>query len=126
MINLHTTGNKNILLWGLGEYIHISKLILDNNTINRLSDILTVFTNQGPVSAHKFFNDLYNTENKIFLDNHIENHIALFSILEYLFKEEYKFSRPYIASKNSTIITSDSIIQEFLSSFDKLTISELK
>ena len=126
VINSHTTGNKNILLWGFGEYIHISKLILDNNIIDRLSDILTTYTNQWPVSAHKLFNDLYNAENKIFLDNHIENHVALFSLLEYLFEEEYEFSRPYIASKNSTAITSDSIIQEFLSSFDELTISELK
>lgn len=126
IINLHTTSNKNILLWGLGEYIHNSKLILDDNTIGRLSDILTIYTNQGAVSNHKLFDDLYNTENKFFLDNHIENHIALFSILEYLFKEEYEFSRPYIASKNSTTITSNSIIREFVSSFDELSITELK
>ena len=126
MINLHTTGNKNILLWGLGEYIHISKLILDGNTIGRLSDTLAIYTNQGPVSSHKLFGDFYNTENNFFLDNHIENHIALFSIFEYLFKEEYKFSRPYIALKNSTAITSDNIIQEFVSSFDELSVAELK
>ena len=126
VINIHTTGNRNILLWGVGKYIHISKLILDNNTIGRLSDTLAIYTNQGPVSSHKLFGDLYNTENKFFLDNHIENHIALFSILEYLFKEEYKFSRPYIALKNSTAITSESIIQEFVSSFDELSITELK
>lgn len=126
IINLHTTGNKNILLWGLGEYIHISKLILDDNVIDRLSDMLAIYTNQRSVSAHKLFDDLYNTENKFFLDNHIENHIALFSMLEYLFKEKYEFSRPYIASKSSTAITSDSIIQEFVSSFDELTIAELK
>ena len=126
IITLHTTGDKNILLWGLGKYIHISKLILDDNAIDRLSDILTIYTNQGSVSAHKLFDDLYNTENKLFLDNHIENHIALFSLLEYLFKGEYEFSRPYIASKNSTTITSDSIIREFVSSFDELSITELK
>ncbi|MCG2790529.1 MAG: hypothetical protein L6305_02120, partial [Actinomycetia bacterium] len=126
IINLHTTGNKNILLWGFGEYIHISKLILDGNTIGRLSDTLAIYTDQGPVSTHKLFDVLYNAENKLFLDNHIENHIALFSILEYLFKEEYKFSRPYIASKNSTAITSDNIIQEFVSSFDELSVAELK
>jgi hypothetical protein len=126
IINLHTTGNKNILLWGLGEYIHNSKLILDDNTVDRLSDILAIYTNQWPVSAHKLFDDLYNTENKFFLDNHIENHIALFSMLEYLFKEEYKFSRPYIASKNNIAITSDSIIREFVSTFDELSIAELK
>jgi len=126
IINLHTTGNKNILLWGLGEYIHNSKLILDDNTIDRLSGMLAIYTNQGPISAHKLFDDLYNNENKFFLDNHIENYIALFSMLEYLFKEEYKFSRPYIASKNNIAITSDSIIQEFVSTFDELSIAELK
>ena len=127
IISLHTTGNKNILLWGVEKYIHNSKLILDGNTIGRLSDKLAIYTDQGPVSSHKLFDDLYYTENKLFLDNHIENHIALFSLLEYLFKEEYEFSsRPYIASKNSTAITSESIIQEFVSSFDELSITELK
>ena len=126
IISLHTTGNKNILLWGVEKYIHNSKLILDGNTIGRLSDKLAIYTDQGPVSSHKLFGDLYNAENKLFLDNHIENHIALFSLLEYLFKEEYEFSRPYIASKNSTAITSESIIQEFVSSFDELSITELK
>lgn len=126
IINLHTTGNKNILLWGFGEYIHISKLILDDNTIGRLSNMLAIYTNQGPISTHKLFDDLYNAENKLFLDNYIENHIALFSILEYLFKEEYEFSRPYIASKNSIAITSDNIIKEFVSSFNELSVAELK
>ncbi len=126
MINLHTTGNNNILLWGLGKYIHISKLKLEDNVISRLSNMLSIYTKKNAVSVRKIFDDIYSQEKKLIFDNHIENHIALFSLLEYLFKEKYKFSKPYITSKNSTIITSDSIIREFLSGFDKLTISELK
>jgi hypothetical protein len=69
---------------------------------------------------------MYIAENDFMIRNNIENHNALFSVFNYLFSDDYLFSRPYIASKDSNIITNDAFIREYISNFDTLFISELK
>lgn len=126
VINLHTTGNENVLLWDFGKYIHVSKLNLEDDIIDRLSIKLKEYTKNGTVSVRKIYDELFNIENEFMINNDITNHIALFSLLEYLFGDEFEFSRPYIAPKNSTTLSEDTLIREFVSSFDQLKISDLK
>lgn len=126
VINLHTTGNENILLWDFGKYIHVSKLYLEDDIIDLLNITLKGYTKNGTVSVRKIYDELFNMENEFMISNDITNHIALFSLLEYLFGDEFEFSRPYIAPKNSTTLSEDALIREFVSSFDQLKISDLK
>lgn len=126
MINLHVTGNENVLLWDFGKYIHVSKLSLEDDAIDRLSIVLKEYTKNGTVSVRKIYDKLFILGNEFMISNDITNHIALFSLLQYLFGDEYEFSRPYIAPKNSTTLTEDVLIREYVSNFDQLTISDLK
>lgn len=126
VINLHTGGNENILLWDFSEYLYVSNLNIDDDVVKRLHDSLNDYTKQGTVSSRKLYEELFNQETEFMLENNINGHNSLFSVLQYLFGDEYEFSRPYIAPKNSTTLTEDRLIKEYIENFDELTISDLK
>lgn len=126
IINLHIASNEDVLLWDFGKYIHVSKLNIDEDIIDRLKSILKEYTKNGTVSVRKIYDELFVLENEFVINNNIANHIALFSLFQYLFGDEYEFSRPYIAPKDSTTLSEDALIREYVSSFDQITISDLK
>ncbi|MDH7578820.1 MAG: sigma factor-like helix-turn-helix DNA-binding protein [Bacillota bacterium] len=118
--------NPNILLWDFGKYLHAKQLVVDDAIKGRLKKLLDDYTAQGSVSVRKIYSDIYVLENDFLLSNNIEGHVALCSVFNFLFPDDYEFSRPYIAPKGSTATTFDAVLREYLSSFDEVYISDLK
>ena len=118
--------NPNILLWDSGKYLHSEQLVVDDAIKERFKKILDNYTNQGSVSVRKIYHDIYVQENEFLMSNNIERHIALYSVLNFWFPDDYEFNRPYIAAKGSTATTFDAVIKEYLSNLDEVYISDIK
>jgi len=118
--------NPNILLWDFGKYLHSEQLIFDDVTKRRFKKLLDGYTAQGSISVRKIYSDIYVLENEFLMANNIEEHIALFSVFNFLFPDDYEYSRPYIAPKGSTATTFNTVIREYLSGFDEVYISDFK
>ncbi|MBU2599660.1 hypothetical protein KJ849_03675 [bacterium] len=118
--------NPCILLWNGGKYLHSEQLVVDNAIKERLKKLLDAYISQGSVSVRKIYDDMYLQKNKFLINNNIEGHIALYSVLSFWFSDDYEFSRPYIAKKGSTATTFDTVIREYLSNLDKVYISDIK
>ncbi|PKM79179.1 MAG: hypothetical protein CVU88_07110, partial [Firmicutes bacterium HGW-Firmicutes-13] len=80
-----TANNSDILLWDSGKYLHSEQIIADNAIKERLKKILDDCTSQGSVSVRKLYDDIYVQENEFLINNNIEGHIALYSVLNFWF-----------------------------------------
>jgi hypothetical protein len=118
--------NPNVLLWDFGKYLHAEQLVVDDAIKGRFKKLLADYTAQGPISVRKIYNDIYTLENDFLIVNNIEGYIALYSVFNFLFLDDYEFSRPYISSKGLKATTFNTVIREYLSSLDKIFISDFK
>jgi hypothetical protein len=118
--------NPNVLLWDFGKYLHAEQLVVDDAIKGRLKKLLVDYTAQGPISVRKIYNDIYTLENDFLIVNNIEGYIALYSVFNFLFPDDYEFNRPYISLKGSKATTFNTVIREYLSSFDDISISDFK
>jgi hypothetical protein len=126
VLSMMVINNPNILLWDFGRYLHSDQLVFDNAIKVRFKKLLDDYTAQGSVSVRKIYSDIYVLENEFLMVNNIEGYIALFSVFNFLFPNDYEFNRPFVAKKGSTATTFNIVIREYLSSFDKVYISDLK
>ncbi len=126
VLQLAIASNPNILLWDSGKYLHSEQLVVDNTIKERFKNLLDAYISQGSVSVRKIYHDIYVRENEFLMSNNIEGHIALYSVLNFWFPDDYEFSRSYIAPKGSTETTFDTVIREYLSNFDEVYISDVK
>jgi hypothetical protein len=125
-LGMAIANSPNVLSFGLGKYIHASKLVIDEPTTSRIKSLVDQALLLGIVSTRTFFSEVYEKEREFIRDNAIENHMALFSVLGYLFPNDYEFSRPFVAQKGTENINLDSVIREYLSQFDEIGVSDLK
>lgn len=93
------------------KYLHtvINKLI-SNGKIHHTNDLLAFIRLTNPKLLEKLF---------------IEEQFALFSVIDYLFNNEFELKRPFIAQKGVKIDNQYDRIKEFVSSRERLTIDEL-
>lgn len=119
------TSDSEILNY-FGEYLHGSNLVIRENEKEYLSDYLAKITSDG--EAHHI-KDIYSSVNKerpeIFRRNAAIWPYSAFSVLEYLFREEYQFERPYVAKKGVEIGSSNERLHEFLYSKDEFAVSDI-
>lgn len=121
-----TANNPHILQWGFGQYIHIEELHLSPQDRTRFKNYLDHYISSGAVSAARIFEEVYPKENQFFAKNQIENHHAFFSLLQHFFGGEYEFSSPYIAPLGAKNLTFMGLVREYISDYDRLSLSELK
>ena len=57
--------------------------------------------------------------------NDIHNRGILYAVLSYMFKNEFKFNRPYIANSDDVELTNRGVILGILESYDEIAIDEL-
>lgn len=115
---------KEIILIEQGEYIHAEQLniIKDDNEISKIIDSLIV---EMPISSRKLLEIMYKTNIDFLNRNCIFAHTKLFSIIQYMFRDKYKFSRPFIAKKDAEDITNIGVVRNYLKDRDSYEISEL-
>ena len=126
VLSMTLSNNDDILQWGFGEYMHSSKINISGAEVRKIKQILDAELRQGGVSVKALFEIVYNTDRNLLDKNAIQNHFALYSLIQYLFPDDYEYNRPFINNCGVEGASFDAIIDSYISSFDELTISELK
>lgn len=98
--------NKNILPWDkIGFYIHVNNVLKDikdidefkweiKKTINKAFEKNKNLLGTLPEYTNTMY--VFYSNKRYFKDNKINNSYSLFSIIEYLFKDQFSFYRPHI------------------------------
>lgn len=118
--------NDNCILNYFGEYLHSSKLKLNSNDIEYLRSTLNNKLQDGEPHHCKDLYDYVVQDNPFIMSsNSIFTQYSLFSVLEYLFANDFQFSRPYIANHNVSIGRPVERLRALIYSDDKFEISEI-
>jgi hypothetical protein len=116
---------KNVFSIDNGNYMHSSVLHLTNEDYNNIRKYLNDNCTNGPINSRYLF-DVFSC---LFVDfmsrNAIFNHTKLFGILNYMFGEEFVFSRPYISKDENTSLTNRNVILNSIKEMDTITIEDL-
>ena len=109
-----------------GSYIHGSKLKLEASDINYLRNTIEDFIGRKDVWHCKHIYDYVMKDNpSILKNNYINIPFCMCSLLEYLFRDEYDFSRPYIAKNGAEIERTYDVLKEMIQDSDQMSISEI-
>jgi len=125
VVNMAILEDSDILQWGFSEYIHASLLNSSDEDVAKLKEALDILLEDGTVSSRALYEQIFRNGQELLNKNKIHNHIALFSMCQYLYPDDYSFSRPYISNGN-TGMTTDTVIEEYVANFDELSIIDLK
>lgn len=110
-----------------GSYLHADRLILSATEKYRLHEILQMMLSDN--EAHHA-SDVYSIVQakmpEAFARNGAMNAFSAFSILEYLFGEDYQFLRPYIAVKGVEVGRPGERLHNLIYSADEVAISDIK
>lgn len=109
-----------------GEYLHGSNLVIRETEKEFLSEYLA--STLADAEAHHI-KDIYadiNAERpELFSRNAAVAPYSAFSVLEYLFRDQFQFSRPYVALNNVEIGLPNERLHELLYSMDKFSVSDI-
>lgn len=115
-----------------GNYVYIEKLNISEDTKKELKNYIdNIFKslNSNIITAKKIYISLiiYNKEllNKLHITSKFGDY-ELFSIIKYLFKDHYYFSRPLISTEENFSATTYSLIKEYAEKLDKFNYNDLK
>ena len=119
------TSDSEILNY-FGEYLHASHLVIRESEKNYLAEYLSTLLNDGEAHHIKdIYHIIHNDRPELFSRNAITFSYRAFSFLEYLFREQYQFSRPYIALNNVEIGRPNERLLELLYSMDTFPVSSI-
>ena len=125
MIQFATDDTSIINLFG--KYIHGKNLNLDKNDRDYLKAILFKFLSGGKQVHCSDIYEFINNENPFVLKkNYILAQYSLFGMLEYLFRNEFQFDRPYIAKKDIKIFNPHEKMKESISGKSIVNIQNIK
>lgn len=117
------TSDSDILNY-FGEYLHGSRLVIKEHEKAYLLDLLSKTTEDK--EAHHI-KDVYalicGERPEILTRNAVNGPYSAFSVLEYLFREQFQFSRPFIALNDVEIGRPSERLLELIYSSDDFTIS---
>lgn len=117
--------DSNILNY-FGEYLHVSHLKLSDSEKNYLYEELTKLLSDRQAHHSKDIYEIINFEKpEILKRNAALCHYNTFSILEYLFKDVFQFSRPYIAQNGVDIGRPAERLHDLIYSNDEFEVSEI-
>lgn len=126
VISLATNSTPNILNF-FGEYFWAGHLSYFETEKNYLQHIISkIIEDQNPHHIIEIFEIINSEQPEILKRNAIRIPFSAFSFLEYLFKENYQFSRPYIALKNIDIGQPADRLHDLIYSSDEFEIIEIR
>lgn len=118
--------NDDDIINYFGSYIHSSNLNLyadDKKYIDKVVE--TIITDGMPHHCDEIFLIIQNSNQDMLNRLGIFYQYSLFSLLQYLYKEQYEFSRPYIAEKGTNINKPIELLKEYVSANEVFEITEL-
>lgn len=108
------------------EWINIRDIKCSNDEIEVLRSVIKqLLKNKEIITAKHVAEETGLKLNSFFKRNHIEFPFFLFGILKSIFREEFKFERPFIANLDTVITKGPDRVKEFIDGFDQITISEI-
>ncbi|MDR0568076.1 MAG: HAD-IA family hydrolase [Spirochaetaceae bacterium] len=124
MISIRVNNSKNLINIGKGWYIHANRLHIEKKDC-QIKTVLETHTQNIPISSRKALEILSLSHSDFLSRNSIANHEKLFSILRYMFEEDFIFSRPYIARLGTQEFSCIDVIKQHLKAYRSITIPEL-
>ena len=118
--------NENILNY-FGKYLHCTKLnLLDEDKVYMESAINKILSDGKIHHMRDLYQYIHTYQETVLNRLSIYNAFSLFSVLSYVFSENFAFMRPYIAQLGVEIPHMNERLAEFVSDKQKVEIQELK
>ena len=109
-----------------GKYIHASKLRISESERDYLKQNIDAIIADG---AQHHIKELYNLVTierpEIFTRNGVFYPFSAYSLIEYLFRDDYKFTRPFIAQHGVEITGTSDVLREEVYSHESYDLKEL-
>ena len=120
-----SVSNPNVLNY-FGEYLHTSKLQIAPEEERYLDRVVQRICADGVAHHIKDFYEIINREKpEILTRNAALYPFSAFSVLEYLFRDSYQFSRPYIAMSGVEIGRPAERLHDMLYSLDEFSFDDI-
>ena len=108
-----------------GRYMHASCLSCSESERVKMAAYLKNACYPVPVSARSLLNEFTLRFTDFMLQNRIDTPGKLFGILQYLFKNEFHFSRPYVSLEDTGAITRRDVVLHLLDGCNSMEIDDL-
>lgn len=119
-------GDPEVLNY-FGEYLHASRLVISEDEQQYLYDIAErVLIDSLPHHVKDFYEIISREKSEILTRNAIMYPFGAYSLLEYLFREQFQFLRPYIAPIGIEIGRSGERLKELIYSTDRISITDIR
>lgn len=119
-------GDPNILnLFGI--YIYSSKLSLSKADFEYLHRTVEEdLEREHILHCKSIYEKIHSDYPDLLKNNYINHAFSMYSLLEYLFREEYHFSRPFVAKKGVSIEKVHDVLKEIVTEADLIEIEEIR
>lgn len=110
-----------------GEYLHACHLTISDSERSYLHGVVSKILSDGAAHHAKDFHEVIHREKpEVLTRNAAMYPFGTYSILEYLFREEFQFLRPYIALAGVEIGRPGERLHELIYSTDSISISDIR
>lgn len=125
VINL-SVSDPNVLNY-FGEYLHASKLnILDEETFYLFNAVKELIADGEAHNIRELYEVISRQKPEIMTRNAAMYPFSVFSVIEFLFRERFQFSRPYIAKKGVEIGRPAERLHDLIYSCDEFALSDIR
>lgn len=108
-----------------GYYMHSSQLNISEDDYDEQRKFLLTACSDTPASTRLLYNEFMMRFSDFMIRNNIESQGNLFGVLQYMFRKEFFFSRPYISLTNDLELTHRGVLLQHLSGIDSIEIEDL-
>ncbi|MPM14832.1 hypothetical protein SDC9_61196 [bioreactor metagenome] len=108
-----------------GYYMHASQLNINEDDFNEQRKFLLTACSDTPASTRVLYNEYMMRFTDFMIRNNIESQGNLFGVLQYMFRNEFFFSRPYISLSDDIDLTHHGVLLQHLSGVDSIEIEDL-
>ena len=108
-----------------GYYIHASSFDIQPKDYKQIRAYLTEACSDIPVNIRSVYDSVFAQFPDFMYRNDFDDRNKLFAALNYMFRNEFNFSRPYIAKLGVSDVTNKSVILQHIADYDQIEISEL-
>lgn len=116
---------ENIFNIDEGYYIHVSQFDIQPADYSDIKPYIDRKCAEVPVNIRALWDEMYNLFPDFFLRNDLDDRHKLYAALNYMFRDDFNFSRPYIAKLSVTEVTNKSVILQHISEYDRIDLEEL-
>lgn len=120
-----SVGDPNVLNY-FGEYLHASKLNILDNEKTYLFNVINALTSDGEAHhGREIYEIISHQKSEILTRNAAMYPFSAFSVVEFLFRDKFQFSRPYVAKNGVEIGRPAERLHDLIYSGDEFTVSKI-